>query len=292
VPPQGLDVVMVDERSVHRELLRGGEDGALARGGLGANFERARIRTGRRAMDRDLDRRRSPMARSVFQADERERGGRNTALPHRTGRRGLLSVEREEEPIAAGSGIDPHQDQESTRPSNTPAGTEGAAGCPEHHAPEQGREGGGTGSGRAPDGSAKPPDRSCSKGSISEESRSGSDRDVTRWEQPACTPEGADNTSARSDATAPVGRGASFPEWKSLIIRRTDGADIPASRAEGINGQDGNKSRNVRYTRSNPFSSTSSFFRQSMPGRLPERTGCAWGHRRRDPWLVRRLNRI
>ena len=44
------------------------------------------------------------------------------------------------------AGADGHQGQESSRPSSTPIGAAGAAGCPEHRTPEQGRGTGGTGS--------------------------------------------------------------------------------------------------------------------------------------------------
>jgi hypothetical protein len=155
--------------------------------------------------------------RSIHQADGR-RGGWNTALPRRTVRVALASTGRKEESVEVKPGTDAYQAQEASGPSNTPAGTAGAAGWPEHQAPEQGR-----GSGRAgsfPDSSSSTPNRSRIKGSIRVDCRPGWVRDVTRWEQPASTPRGASRTKAKSDTVAPAWRAASFPERKNLVIRQ------------------------------------------------------------------------
>jgi hypothetical protein len=100
------------------------------------------------------------------------------------------------------------------RPSKSPAGTTGTAGCPEHNAPEQGR--GATGMGISLDS----PVKSWTKGSISDESRPGSVRDVTRCEQLPSTLEGAIRAEARSNRKAPAGRETNFWREKDLAIRR------------------------------------------------------------------------
>ena len=129
-----------------------------------------------------------------------ERGGWKTSSDRRVGWISFVSAKRKESPIKAKPGTDAHQAQESRRPSKNPAGTAGAAGCPEHNAPEQGR--GGTGAGIPSDS----PARSWIKGSISDESRPGSVRDVTRCEQPPSALGGASRAKARSNTTAPARR--------------------------------------------------------------------------------------
>jgi len=121
---------------------------------------------------------------------------------------------RKELPVKARSSTGDCQAQESMRPSISPAGTEGTAGCPEHNAPEQGR--GGTGMGI----SLGSPVKSWTKGSISDERRTGSVRDVTRCEQLPSTLEGASKAEARSNRKAPAGRETSFWREEDLAIRR------------------------------------------------------------------------
>jgi hypothetical protein len=91
-----------------------------------------------------------------------------------------------------------HQAKESNRQSSAPAGTTGVAGCPEHKAPEQGRGGWGVGC------SSGLPDRLAVSRSISEESRPGSEREVTRWLQPAQAEPGAQKPWNTRSTTAPV----------------------------------------------------------------------------------------
>jgi len=122
----------------------------------------------------------------------------------------LVSEATEKEAGVIKPGIDAHQAQEPSRPSTTPAGTAGAAGCPEHNAPEQGRGSGGTVSGS--DGLATPPAWSRIKGAISEGIRPGLVWDVTRCEQLACAAGGAIRADARSDMTAAAGKDTSFPK--------------------------------------------------------------------------------
>jgi hypothetical protein len=122
----------------------------------------------------------------------------------------LVSEAREKESGGIKPGIDAHQAQELSRPSNTPPGTAGAAGCREHNAPEQGRGSGGTVSGS--DELATPPAGSRIKGAISKEIRPGLVRDVTWCEQLACAAGGAIMADARSDMTAAAGKDTSFPK--------------------------------------------------------------------------------
>jgi hypothetical protein len=145
------------------------------------------------------------------QTGGRRRGGWNTALPFCNGRRAVVSWERKEEPVEAKHGISVHQAQESSRPSNIPAGTDGAAGWLEHHVPEHGRGDAGIGSGgvrRA---------RSRIESSILEESRSESVREVTRWLQPAQAEEGAQAHWTKRSRTAPVANRASRLNGLDLI---------------------------------------------------------------------------
>lgn len=130
------------------------------------------------------------------------------------------------------AGAEGHQSQESRRPSDMPAGIAGAAGCPEHHAPEQGRDPGGRGSGA--DRSAHP----VIDGSSWEASRAGSVREVTRWEHPPSAPGGADNAIARSTTTAPVGTEADCLRIKDLVITPGPEVRIPAGAGKGRNGVD------------------------------------------------------
>jgi hypothetical protein len=84
---------------------------------------------------------------ATLQAGKRTRGGWNTPVWVCTGRGAVVAEGRKERPAKAEPGADEHQAQDSDGPSNWPAGTTGVAGCPEHHAPEQGRGGRGMGSG-------------------------------------------------------------------------------------------------------------------------------------------------
>jgi hypothetical protein len=113
-------------------------------------------------------------------------------------------MELKEEVTAVGPGISAQQAQDSACPFNSPGGTDGAAGCPEHHAPEQVRGGGESGSDRP----VLPSDRS----SISEGCRPRSVREVTRWEHPPRALGGAIRTIAKSNTTAPAGRDANRPK--------------------------------------------------------------------------------
>jgi hypothetical protein len=115
-------------------------------------------------------------------------------------------------------GIEAHQAQELSRPSDIPAGMAGAAGCREHHTPEQGRGRGSGGTGNGSDGLATPPAGSRTKGAISVGIRPGLVLDVTRCEQPACAAGGASKADARSDMTAAAGRNTRFPKRENLVI--------------------------------------------------------------------------
>jgi hypothetical protein len=167
---------------------------------LSADFHRAWIGSGL-----------APRATIGFQAVRRRRGGWNTSLPFCTGRRAVVSSERKEGPVEAKHGISMHQAQESSRPSHTPAGTDGAAGWPEHHVPEHGSGDEGTGSG------SDRPAKSKIKGSIREESRPGSVREVTRWLQPAQADPGAEKPWTRRSRKAQVPNRASRLNGMDLI---------------------------------------------------------------------------
>jgi hypothetical protein len=91
-----------------------------------------------------------------------------------------------------------HQARESTCESSAPVGTTGVAGCPEQKAPEQGRGGWGMGF------SSVRPVRSMVRLSISAGSRPGSEREVTRWLQPARAEQGAQKPWNTRSTTAPV----------------------------------------------------------------------------------------
>jgi hypothetical protein len=119
-------------------------------------------------------------------------------LPLRTGWGLGDPSEKKEEDEQTASESRAHQAKESSRQSSAPAGTTGVAGCPEHKAPEQGC--GGWGVGRSSDR----PDRSAVSGSISEGSRPGSEREVTRWVQPAQAEPGAQMPWNTRSTTAPV----------------------------------------------------------------------------------------
>ncbi len=147
-----------------------------------------------------------------------ERGGWKTSSDWRIGWSSFVSAQRKVSPIKAKPGTDAYQAQVSMRPSKNPAGTAGAAGCPEHNAPEQGRGGRGMGI------PADSPARSWTKGSISDESRRASVRDVTRCEQPPSALGGASRAEARSNTTAPAGREISCLRAEDLVIRRGVGA--------------------------------------------------------------------
>ncbi len=107
-------------------------------------------------------------------------GGWNTPIPRRTGRIAVASQERKEDCTEFKRWADEDQGQESIRTSVTPAGTAGTSGCPEQNAPEQGRDGGRSGS------RSEGATRSRTKDSVSAEDSGRLVRDVTRCEQPAC----------------------------------------------------------------------------------------------------------
>jgi hypothetical protein len=148
----------------------------------------------------------------VLQTGVWRRGGWNTSFPRRSGRGVLVFAERKERAVETSTGIDAHQAQDPSRPSNVPAGTGGVAGCPEHQAPRQGRGPRGTETG------SDWPARSRIKGSTSDESRRGSSLEVTRCEQPAFATGGARKTSARSVATAPAGEKVRCQGGRDLVI--------------------------------------------------------------------------
>ncbi len=133
------------------------------------------------------------------------------------------------------------------RASKNPAGTTGAAGCPEHSAPEQGRGGRGLGI------PADSPARSWTKGSNSDESRPGSVREVTRCEQPPSAPGGASKTDARSNTTAPAGRETSCWRAEDLVIRRGVGASGQAEQAPLRLGRDGTHQIGMRRSTMKPI---------------------------------------
>ncbi len=142
------------------------------------------------------------------------RGGWKTSSDWRIGWSSFVSAKRNEPPVKVKPGTGACQAQESMRPSENPAGTAGAAGCPEHNAPEQGRGGSGMGI------PLVSPVKSWTKGSISDESRPGSVRDVTKCEQLPSTLEGAIRAEARSNRKAPAGRETSCWREEDLAIRR------------------------------------------------------------------------
>ena len=150
-------------------------------------------------------------------------------FPRRTVCSALVSEARERESGGVQPGIDAHQAQEPSRTSDTPAGMAGAVGCREHHAPEQGRGSGGTGSGS--DRLATPPTGSTTKGAISEGIRPGLVLDVTRCEQPAWAEGGASKADARSDMTATAGKDTRFPKRENLVICQICSTESPPSRS-------------------------------------------------------------
>ncbi len=169
----------------------------------------------------------SPRTRAL-QTGVLRRGGWNTSFPRRSGRNVTVSAGRKEGAVLTSAGIDAHQAQDASRPSNVPAGTAGVSGCPVHQAPEQGRGPRGTESGS--DG----PPRSRIKGSTSEERWRGSFLEVTRCEQPAFASGGARKASARSVMTAPAGEKARCQGGHDLVIRRVLWNGSPAA-SEGGN---------------------------------------------------------
>jgi hypothetical protein len=201
------------------------------------------------------------MPRSVNQAGGMKRGGWKTASDWRVGWISFVSAKKRESPIKAKPGSDAHQAQESRRPSTNPGGIAGAAGCPEHNAPEQGRDGTGTGI------PSDFPARSWIKGSISDESRSESVRDVTRWEQPASVPGGASKPKARSNTTAPAGRETSCLREEDFVIRWV-WLNRPPSFSGGMARNRGDEAIDDQnplrgYTRRQSIASTLSFFGDS-----------------------------
>ena len=82
---------------------------------------------------------------SVVQAGEVERGGWKTSSDRRVGRTRPSLLRGRTYPSRPHPAPTPHQAQELRRPSSNPAGTAGAAGCPEHSGEKQG--GGVTGAG-------------------------------------------------------------------------------------------------------------------------------------------------
>jgi hypothetical protein len=139
-------------------------------------------------------------------------------------------VEGKDAAFKAKSSTEAFQAQESSGSSNTAAGTAGAAGCPEHNAPEQGRGNGGRG--RSSDG----PDRPWIKGSSGDESRSESVRDVTRCEQPASATVGAIIPTTRSVKKAPAGKGAGWLKVKVLIMTPGSGEHGPYGSGSACRG--------------------------------------------------------
>jgi hypothetical protein len=123
-------------------------------------------------------------------------------------------VDRKEEAVETSSGINANKAQDPSRPSNSPDGTGGVAGCPEHQAPEQGRGPRGTECGS--DGPAK----SSIKGSTSEVRCPRPFSEVTRCEQLAFAAGGASRANARSVATAPAGEKDKYQVERDLVIRR------------------------------------------------------------------------
>jgi hypothetical protein len=94
--------------------------------------------------------------------------------------------------------VDGYQSQDSSRPSTATDGTAGAAGCPEHNAPEHG------GRGDASGGFSDRPDRSCINGLFRDGNCQESARELTRCEQPPFAVAGADNAIVRTAKMAPV----------------------------------------------------------------------------------------
>jgi hypothetical protein len=112
-------------------------------------------------------------------------------------------------------GIERYQAHESTGPSFAPGGAAGEAGCPEHHAPEQGREGRGRAGGT--DRRASPPESSTIDESSEDKSPARSLRVVTRWEHSPRALGDALTTIAKR-ATA-AGRETRSPNETSFVIR-------------------------------------------------------------------------
>ena len=119
-------------------------------------------------------------------------------LPLKTGWGLGAASEKKQEDEQNASESRAHQANESSRQSSAPAGTTGVAGCPEHKAPEQGRGGWGVGC------SSDRSDRLAVSRSISAGSRPGSEREVTRWLQPAQAEPGAQKPWNTRSTTAPV----------------------------------------------------------------------------------------
>ena len=126
--------------------------------------------------------------------------------------------------------VDGYQTQDSSRPSTATDGTAGAAGCPEHNAPEHGRRGDETGS------FSDCPDRSGTNGSIRDGSCQESARELTRCEQPPSAMPGADNAECqdhKSGACRKSGRsfaGQEFHEFQSDLYRQLTTRNGPTSR--------------------------------------------------------------
>jgi hypothetical protein len=126
----------------------------------------------------------------------------------------LVSADRKEGAVETSSGIDTNKAQDPSGPSNSPDGTGGVAGCPEHQAPEQGGEPRGTECGSVG------PAKSSIKGSTSEVRCPRPFSEVTRCEQPALAAGGASTASARSVATAPAGEKDKCQVERDLVISR------------------------------------------------------------------------
>jgi hypothetical protein len=170
--------------------------------------------------------------RSVVQADGTRRGGWNTAIARCIGWRSLVSDESKDSAVKAKPGTNAIQAHDSGRTSIAPAGTAGDAGCPEHKTPEQGRGNGGTGR------SSDCPVRSWNRGSISGESHTDLDRNVTSWEQPASATVGAIMASTTSVQMAPDGRPADRLKVKSLVMRRRSRENCFCILENACNGTD------------------------------------------------------
>jgi hypothetical protein len=151
------------------------------------------------------------MRRTVVQANRTTRGGWNTALRPRDGCITSVLAEMRDEVGASNSAREAHHAHESACRSTAPAGTAGVAGLPEHQLPVHGRRGADKGSGF--------PARSSISGSMSDDGRPKSVRDVTRWPQPAHADRVEQAPITRS-ANAPIPNRASRLRRADLIVTK------------------------------------------------------------------------
>jgi hypothetical protein len=154
---------------------------------------------------------------TAFQAAERRRGGWNTTIVRRIGRRAPILMKTIDGPVMFQTVFGAGQAQESSTSSRAAVGTEGAAGSPEHNAPEHGAGGN---AGSDPVRPETPP----IKGSTSAASCLGLVRERTVCEQPARAAAGARKTHTNSDNAAKAGGSAHRLLTKDLDVSGTAAA--------------------------------------------------------------------